>query len=318
MITTDINLKARQVRPNRLRIWLKLTWQRSQENWRIFARNRLALLGCALLLIYVLMAVTQPILLETVWPKGIYNPQTGFDPRVFPNPSPPTEGHLLGTDTLGRDVLSMLMAATRPTIILAFTAALTTALISTLVGAYSAFFGGWVDLGLSLISDLALLAPAPIVMVVIGGVIDISPVDFGLVYGLIAGLGGTAIILRAQALSLMSKPFLEASRVAGASSTHIIFTHLVPNMLPLAAVQMLLSVTGAVFADGFSTFLGLSRTRLNWGGMIYSSFSNQAISATIPWNVLIPSALAISLFAASFYFIARGVHEVVEPRLRER
>jgi tetratricopeptide (TPR) repeat protein len=81
---------------------------------------------------------------------------------------------------------------------------------------------------------------------------------------------------------------------------------------------MLVSVTGAVFADGFSTFLGLSRTRLNWGSMIYDSFTYQAVNATITWNVLIPSAMAISLFAAAFYMIARGVHEVAEPRLRTR
>ena len=162
---------------SRLRVWLALNWRRSQETWRIFAQNRLALFGCALLLVYVLMAVAHPILMSTVWPKGIYNPQTGFDQRIFVHPSPPIAGHMLGTDALGRDVLSMLMAATRPTIILAFTAALTTALVSTLVGAISAFFGGWVYIGLSLLSDLALLAPAPIVMVVIGGVIDIDPMD---------------------------------------------------------------------------------------------------------------------------------------------
>jgi tetratricopeptide (TPR) repeat protein len=141
---------------------------------------------------------------------------------------------------------------------------------------------------------------------------------FGLIYGLIAGLGGAAVIMRAQALSFIHKPYIEASRVAGAGGQQVIFKHLIPNMLPLAAVQMLVGVTGAVFADGFSTFLGLSRTRLNWGSMIYDSFTYQAVNAAITWNVLIPSALAISLFAAAFYMIARGVHEVADPRLRAR
>jgi ABC-type dipeptide/oligopeptide/nickel transport system permease subunit len=79
---------------------------------------------------------------------------------------------------------------------------------------------------------------------------------------------------------------------------------------------MLLTVTGVVFADGFSSFLGLSRIRINWGSMIYSSLTYMSINGVVPWNVLIPSALIISLFAASFYFIARGLHEVAEPRLR--
>jgi len=155
-------------------------------------------------------------------------------------------------------------------------------------------------------------------MIVIGGTIEIKPVTFGLMYGLIPGLGGAAIVMRSQALSILHKPYIEAAHVAGASGVQIISRHLIPNMLPLAAVQMLISVTGAVFADGFSTFLGLSRTRLNWGSMIYDSFTYQAVNATITWNVLIPSALSISLFAAAFYMIARGVHEVAEPRLRGR
>jgi peptide/nickel transport system permease protein len=226
--------------------------------------------------------------------------------------------HLLGTDTLGRDVLSMLLAATTPTYIMALTAAITTAIVSTVIGAASSFLGGTVDAILTHLTNLALLIPAPLVMVVIGGTIDISPVQFGLMYGLIAGAGGAAIIMRSQALSIVNKQFIEAARVAGGGKLHIILHHLTPNMLPLAAVQMLLTVTGAVFAFGFSAFLGLSRTRLNWGSMIYSGFVYQGLSTTITWNLLIPAALAISFFSAAFYFIARGVHEVAEPRLRGR
>lgn len=87
-------------------------------------------------------------------------------------------------------------------------------------------------------------------------------------------------------------------------------------MLPLAAVNMLLTVTGAVFANGFIAFMGLSRAQLNWGSMIYDSFTFQAVNTTTTWNVLVPAALAISLFAASFYMIGRGLQQVVEPRLR--
>jgi ABC-type dipeptide/oligopeptide/nickel transport system permease subunit len=80
----------------------------------------------------------------------------------------------------------------------------------------------------------------------------------------------------------------------------------------------MLTITGAVFADGFSTFLGLSITRLNWGSLIWDSFTLMTFIPSVPWNVLIPPAIAISMFAASFYFIARGLHEVAEPRIRGR
>jgi peptide/nickel transport system permease protein len=302
------------------RYWLALDnyRRRSLESWKIFAQNRLAIFGLVLILVYTVMAVIHPILLSTVWSKVIYDPQVGYDVNVFPHPSPPSATHLLGTDTLGRDVLSMLLAATTPTYVMALTAAITTAIVSTVIGAASSFLGGTVDALLTHLTNLALLIPAPLVMVVIGGTLDITPLQFGLMYGLIAGAGGTAIIMRAQALSIVNKQFIEAARVAGGGKLHIILHHLTPNMVPLAAVQMLLTVTGAVFAFGFSSFLGLSRTRLNWGSMIYSGFVYQGLSTTITWNLLIPAALAISFFSAAFYFIARGVHEVAEPRLRGR
>jgi peptide/nickel transport system permease protein len=320
MIESDsqVHVDGTMEKLSRYWAWLNNLRRRSLEAWSIFAQNRLAVLGVVLILIYTVMAIAHPILLATVWPKVTYDPQVGFDMAIYPHPSPPSVTHLLGTDTLGRDVLSMLLAATTPTYIMALTAAITTAIVSTVIGAASSFLGGTVDAILTHLTNLALLIPAPLVMVVIGGTIDISPVQFGLMYGLIAGAGGAAIIMRSQALSIVNKQFIEAARVAGGGKLHIILHHLTPNMLPLAAVQMLLTVTGAVFAFGFSAFLGLSRTRLNWGSMIYSGFVYQGLSTTITWNLLIPAALAISFFSAAFYFIARGVHEVAEPRLRGR
>lgn len=306
------------IRDKRTLMWIRTSYNRFRDGWQIFSRNRLAVFGVILLVIYALMAVAHPILMETIWTRGIYDPDTGFDPMVFPNPSPPTSGHLLGTDTLGRDVLSRLLAAATPTFVMAISAAITAAVIGTLIGAVSAYYRGIIDSSFNHIADMSLLAPAPLIMVVIGFTLEISPSKFGLIYGLLVGVGAMAIVMRSYALTIVNRPFIDASRVAGASASHIIFVHLVPHMLPLAAVNMLLTVTGVVFADGFIAFLGLSRARLNWGTMIYDSFTYQLVNGAITWNVLIPAALAISLFAAAFYFIATGLHQVVEPRLRER
>jgi peptide/nickel transport system permease protein len=316
-ISSDITMQVLSRKDYQLRR-LRLYSRGFRESWGIFSQNKLAVFGLVLLLMYAIMAAIHPILMSSVWPNRIYNPDTGYDEMVFPHPSPPSSTHLLGTDSLGRDVLSRLLAATTPTFVLAITSAVVTAALSLLVGAVSAYSRGKVDTFLSNLSQLLLLAPAPLVMVVISGFGQIEALEFGLLYGLLTGLGGAAIIMRSYAMTVMAKPFIDASRVAGAGGTRIIFNHLIPQMLPLAAVQMLLTITGAIFADGFSSFLGLSRVRLNWGTMIWDAFTFLTLSPTVPWNVLLPPALAISMFAAAFYFIARGLHEVAEPRIRQR
>lgn len=302
----------------RARIWLIATWGQLRDAWAIYRQNGLAVAGLVLLVIFTLAAFAHPVLMATVWERPVYDPETGYDMDIFPHPSPPGPGHVLGTDTLGRDVLSMLLAAARPTFTLAIVAALTTAAVSTLVGAVAAAFRGWVDVVIAHIADVALLIPPPLIMVVLGVALDLHPVEFGLIYGVLSGISGAAIVMRSYALGVMNKPYIEASRVAGGGPGHIIFRHLIPHMLPLAATTMMISVVGAVFADGFTAFLGISRIRQNWGNMIYSAFANQRINPTITWNLLIPSALAISLFATAFYLISRGLHEVAEPRARGR
>ena len=279
------------------------------------------MVGVGLTLVFAGMAISHPLLLGTAWPKGVYDPVIGYDLDALPWPSAPDPPrHWLGTDAVGHDVLSMLLASTRPSFTLAFAAALSTAAISTLFGALSAHFRGSVDAVLSNIAYALLLLPVPIVMVIIGGWYydNIGPLEFGLLYGVLAGGGSAAIVMRSQALGLMNRPFIEASRVAGAGPFHIMTRHLIPHMLPLASVHMMLTVTGAVVANGFiAAFLG-SRpdVRLNWGTMVYNAFFYQAINPRFPWNLLIPPTLALSFFAASFYLISRGLQDVADPRHR--
>ena len=148
---------------------------------------------------------------------------------------------------------------------------------------------------------------------------NLNALMLGIIYGTITGLGGAAIVARAQALQIVTRPFIDAGRVAGGSNLHIIAKHVLPHLLPLAALQMMLSVTGAVVADGFIAFFGFKRNYLNWGTMIYSSFIySNTLGVDTEWHVLIPAALALSLFAAAFYFVSRGLHEVADPRLQRR
>ena len=307
-------------RGRRRRQRAQANWRQFRSSWRAFTENRLAVFGVILILGFALMAIAHPILIATVWPSNIYSPDTGFDIQIAQHPSPPSSKHLLGTDTVGRDVLSVLLASTTPTFVVGLTAAVTAAVIGTLIGAVAAYFRGFVDGIFMQVADAFLLVPAPLLMIIIGARFnDMGPALFGLLFGAVTGLSTAAIVIRSQALATMNKPFIEAARVAGGGAWHVMRRHLIPHLLPLAAVFMMVTATGAVIADGFVSFLGITRTHHNWGGMIFWSFAYQAtVNPTITWNVLIPPAIAFSLFAASFYFISRGLQQVADPKLRDR
>jgi ABC-type dipeptide/oligopeptide/nickel transport system permease component len=317
--------EAFAARLRRLRHRVKLFWKRVGEFWRVFAENRLAVLGLILIVVFAVMAIAHPILMTSVWGgrnRAVYDPHVGFDPMIFPHPAPPSAAHPLGTDAVGRDVLSMLLAATPPTFVVALSAAAASAVIGTLIGALSAYYqGGMVDAVSGYLADMLLIMPAPIIMVIIGAEFygDIDAFEFGLIYGVIVGASSVAIVMRALALKLMTRPFIEASRVAGAGGARIIFSHLIPHMLPLAAVQMAMTVAGAVVAYGFVAWTGITEFRLNWGAMVYFAVTfAQGFGGEIPWGQFLAPGLALSFFAASFYLVSRGLHQVAEPRLRER
>ncbi|MFC2029358.1 ABC transporter permease subunit [Chloroflexota bacterium] len=316
----DVRPRAEVSHAQRARIRLMLMWRRFREDWKAFSSSSLALLGLALIALFGLMAIAHPILIATVWPPGIYDPVTGFDINVFPHPSLPASGHILGTDTLGRDVLSMLLAATAPTFVLGITVALTTAIVGTTLSVLAAYFRGAADVIITNLADVFLLFPAPIIMVIIGARFrDLGPVPLGLIYGFVTGAGATVIVLRAHAMQIVSKPFMEAAHAAGGGAAHQITRHLLPAMLPLAALQMMIAVVGAVVADGFISFFGLTRTTSNWGTVIYDGFVYAGISSAQDslWHMLLPAALCFSLFALGFYLVSRGLHRVASPTLRD-
>ncbi len=295
-------------------------WRRFRMNWAIFVENRLAMVGLALIAVFGMLAAAYPVLRTTVWKEGYYDPVTGYDKEIFEHPALPSYRHPLGTDGMGRDVLSMLLAATRPAFMVGTAAALTTALIGTTLGVVAAYYGGAVDNVLMHVADAFLLLPAPLFMVMVGMRFrDLGPVILGLLYGIIAGTGGATIVMRSHALEIIARPFIQAARIAGGGGRHILLVHVVPHMLPLAGLYMMLAVTGAVVADAFISFFGFSRTYLNWGTIIYSSFIySSVLDSGTEWHVLIPPSVALSLFAAAFYLVGRGLHEVADPRLRDR
>lgn len=303
-------------------IWvakLRLTLRALRSGWGIFVENRIGLFGLAIILFFCLMALAYPILRSTVWDDTTYHPVTGYAFDQAEQPAPPSWKHLLGTDSLGRDVLSQLMASTGSEFLLGVTAALFTMVIATTVGAVSAYYGGIVDSFFMRLADLIIALPSISLLIVLGALFGLNLLQLGIVIGLLSGFGGTAIVLKSQALAITVKPYIEAARVAGGSRTHIILVHIVPNLLPLSLLYMMFTVTAAIFSEAVLSFFGILDIRMSWGIMIHTaSTGGYLLGGTRYWWLIAPAGASITLLCTAFYLVGRGLDEVVNPRLRSR
>jgi peptide/nickel transport system permease protein len=243
--------------------------------------------------------------------------------RIPAQPAPPSltgeNPHYLGTDALGRDILSQLLYSTRAAFFLGAVAALTTVLIATSVGSIAAYFGGWVDSGLMRFADLILLMPLLPVLILLSAMLEITMVTLGVMIGVLSGFGGVAIVLKSQALSIKVKSYIDAARVAGGSDFHVILRHIIPNVLPLSFLYMMFGVTEAIAIEATLSFFGLLNVPMTWGIMINNAQTNgYLLSGTSYWWLLFPAGLAVSFLCFAFFLVGRGMDEVINPRLRAR
>ena len=318
--------------PSIWRMRLRLFWKGLVNNWSLFKENPIGLVGLGIIALFGLMAILHPILMSTVWAPNVYDPIIGYDREIIVHPSPPTwlaqpdnpsyqrsMRHILGTDPLGRDVLSQLMYSTQSEFSLGIMAALVTVFIATSVGAIAAYFGGLVDTILMRLADVVLMLPFIALLIVLSSLFDFQMIQLAIVYGILAGFGGNTIVIKAQALSIKVKAYIEAARVAGGNDWHIILTHLIPNLLPLSFLFMMFTVTNAIFSEAVLSFFGLLNIRMSWGIMIQTAqAAGYLLSSWQYWYLMFPAGVAISLLCSAFYLVGRALDEVINPRLRRR
>jgi peptide/nickel transport system permease protein len=300
------------------RVRLNLLLKSLRSSWAMFAENPIGLIGLGMIVFFGLFALAHPILMNTVWDPRVYDPVMGFDMEIAFHPTGPSARHLLGTDPLGRDVLSQLMYSTRYEFVLGILSAVVTVVIATTIGAVSAYYGGVIDTLLMRFVDLVIMVPFLPILIVMSSLAEIGMLELALVIGVLSGFGSTAIVVKSQALSVKVKPFIEAARVAGGGDFHIIFKHMLPNLLPIALLYMMFVVTGAIFSEAVLSFFGLTTIEMSWGLMINVTQTQGYLMRFDAWYLLIPASLAITLLCAAFYLVGRALDEVVNPRLRRR
>ncbi len=280
-------------------------------------RNPKGLVGTIILSYFALMALSHPILMAWFWNREIYHPMVGFDPDIVPHPTFPSIQHPLGTDSFGRDILSQLLYGAGTSLGVGFTSGLVASILAVAVGVASAYFRGKVETLLMGLCDVVILLPPPIILLIIGLLVDMHWPVLALFYGILAGLGTPAVIIKTWAQSVTVKGFVETAKLAGGNDLYIIRRHILPYILPAGFLFMMFTASGSVLTEAFLSFFGRTRIRMSWGSMIWFTQLTFYWSAEGPqWHALFPPALAIIAFCSAFYLLSKAVEEALDPMVR--
>jgi len=229
--------------------------------------------------------------------------------------------YFLGTDALGRDLLSRLMYAARISMVVGFVPTSLVFTLGILIGLSAGFWGGWVDQILMRLTDVLYAFPDFLFLLIIVAAFRNSA--FGnllsglvLIFVAIAVVAwvGVARLTRGQVLSLKEREFVEAARCVGATPARIMFKHLLPNALAPLIVAAAFSVPNAMLGEATLSFLGvgIKPPTPSWGAMINEAFPDFSAN---PWAVLMP-AMCISIVMLAFTFVGDGLRDALDPRMK--
>ena len=269
-----------------------------------FVRHRLAILGTATVFLLILSAVFAP----NVAPR---NPLYIDLLHRF---SPPLSGpFILGTDPLGRDLLSRLIYAGRISLTVGFAAMLVSAVVGTAVGMLAAYRGGLIDAILMRFTDVAFSLPSIFLLLLLAAFIPPSVVSITLIIGFTSWMP-MARLVRGQVLTVLKLDYIESARAGGAGDLRVVLRHLLPNSTAPMVVAATLNVADAILAESYVSYLGygIQPPFASWGNMLNNA---QSYFVSAPWLAIFPG-LMITLAVTSINFIGDGLRDALDPRLR--
>ncbi len=269
-----------------------------------FRSNPSALVGLAIIVFFVLIAILAP-----------YIAPYGEHERAGTPYEPPSSAHWLGTDDVGEDMLTLMMFGAQVSLIVGFAAALVTMLIGGAVGVFAGYFGGRTDVALMRITDYFLVIPDIPLMLVAAAIWGRSLTNIIVIIGVIYWTT-TARLMRAQTASLRERVFVRRAHAIGAGNMRIIGRHILPQVAPLLIAITVLSVAFAIFAETAIAFLGLGDPSLtSWGKLIENAFQGSAITLGAYWAI-VPPGVAVALVVLACTMIGRSLEDALNPRLR--
>jgi peptide/nickel transport system permease protein len=287
--------------------------------WRRLGRHKLAITGIVVLALMVLAA-------------ALARQLSPFDPNAIDNvhwqgtPLPPCfqdaaqcGGHPLGTDEVGRDMLSRMLFGARVSLAVGLFAVIMELLIGSTLGAVAGYYGGWIDYALMRLTDVFLSIPLLPLLLVLTGIVAASSTKAALSFGVIVIIIGSlswmpvARLVRASFLSLREREFAEAARAVGNNDGRIIFRHLLPNAVAPIVVQGTLDVANVILLESGLSYLGygIQPPTASWGNMLANAQSNLSIA----WWAAVFPGLCILVTALAINYIGDGLRDALDPNM---
>ena len=257
-----------------------------------------------IILVLIIVAIFTPLLAP-------------FDPikvDLFNRYQAPSGTHWLGTDELGRDILSRLIYGSRISIQVGVIAVGIALIIGTFLGAVSGYFGKWIDMIVMRIIDILMAFPSILLAIALVAVMGKGLTNTMIAVGIV-GIPQFARIVRSSVLSVKETEYVEAGRAIGAKSSRILFRHVLPNCLAPLIVQTTLSIGTAILDAAGLSFLGLGAQppEAEWGAMLNAG--REALQSS-PWVVLFPG-IAILITVIGFNLLGDGLRDALDPRLKQ-
>lgn len=274
-----------------------------RDAWRRLRRNKAAMAGLVGLIILVLVAIFAPVIAP-------YDPNVQILEEKLQGPS---AKHLLGTDDLGRDILSRIVYGARISLSVGLISEGISVAIGVVLGAIAGYYGGRVDMIIMRLTDIMFAFPDLLFMLGIMFVLGPGLYNVFIALGIV-GWAGVARLVRGQVLQIKEMEYVEAARAQGASDWRIIFHHILPNCLAPIIVVITLGIPGAIMSEASLSFLGLGAQppTPSWGSMIFLA---RSFIRYQPHMSIFPG-VAIMLTVLSFNLFGDGLRDALDPKMK--
>jgi peptide/nickel transport system permease protein len=281
-----------------------------RRNWALYRQNKQGMVGLGVMVFFTLLALAAPLLV----PAADIEPATA---QGLPN-HPPYMGYPLGTDNFGRSVLDLVIVGSRISLLVGVTATFVAVALGATIGLISGYYGGTkIDVGLNAVTNWFLVIPWLILAIVMSAILGASVWIIIVVIG-VTSWAQPARLIRAQALSVRARPYVERARVLGCGDRSILTRHILPNVAPVIFANAILTVAVAILTETTLSILGLGdATAISWGVIIEQAFSAGAMTNGYWWWMM-PPGIAIVCVTLAFTMCGYALDEVLNPKLRGR